>query len=119
MICSELNRVVIGWLNYYGIAEMKKWISATNGWLQSRIRQIIWKRWKKPITKYRKLVQLGTPPKYAYMAANSRRGYWFTVHTGAVTRALSNEKLEGWGMTNMIKAYERIHSYPVQLQFMF
>ena len=119
LICSELNRVVIGWLNYYGIAEMKKWISATNGWLQSRIRQIIWKRWKKPITKYRKLVHLGTPPKYAYMAANSRRGYWFTVHTGAVTRALSNEKLEGWGMTNMIKAYERIHSYPVQLQFMF
>ena len=119
LICSELNRVVIGWLNYYGIAEMKKWISATNGWLQSRIRQIIWKRWKKPITKYRKLVHLGTPPKYAYMAANSRRGYWFTIHTGAVTRALSNEKLEGWGLVNLIKAYERIHSYPVQLQFMF
>jgi group II intron reverse transcriptase/maturase len=119
LICSELNRVVIGWLNYYGIAEMKKWISATNGWLQSRIRQIIWKRWKKPITKYRKLVHLGTPPKYAYMAANSRRGYWFTIHTGAVLRALSNEKLEGWGLVNLIKAYERIHSYPVQLQFMF
>ena len=92
LICSELNRVVIGWLNYYGIAEMKK---------------------------YRKLVHLGTPPKYAYMAANSRRGYWFTIHTGAVLRALSNEKLEGWGLVNLIKAYERIHSYPVQLQFMF
>ena len=119
LICSELNRVVIGWLNYYGIAEMKTWISATNGWLQSRIRQIIWKRWKKPRTKYRKLVHLGTPPKYAYMAANSRRGYWFTIHTGAVLRALSNEKLEGWGLTSLVKAYERIHSYPVQLQFMF
>jgi group II intron reverse transcriptase/maturase len=118
-ICSELKRVIIGWLNYYGTAEMKTWISATNGWLQSRIRQIIWKRWKKSITKYRKLVHLGTPPKYAYMAANSRRGYWFTVHTGAVMRALSNEKLEGWGLTNMVKAYEHIHSYPVQLQFMF
>jgi hypothetical protein len=53
------------------------------------------------------------------MAANSRRGYWFTIHTGAVLRALSNEKLEGWGLVNLIKAYERIHSYPVQLQFMF
>ena len=118
-ICSELKRVIIGWLNYYGTAEMKTWISATKGWLQSRIRQIIWKRWKKSITKYRKLVHLGTPPKYAYMAAYSRRGYWFTVHTGAVMRALSNEKLEGWGLTNMVKAYEHIHSYPVQLQFMF
>jgi len=110
--------VVIGWLNYCGIAEMK-WISAANGWLQSRIRQIICKRWKKPITKYRKSVYPGAPPEYAYMAANSCRGYWFTIHTGAVLRALSNEKLEGWVLIYLIKACEHIHSYPVQLQFMF
>lgn len=119
LICSELKRVVIGWLNYYGLAEMKNWISALNGWVQSRIRQIIWKRWKKPKTKYRKLKHLGVSGRYAYMAANTRRGYWFTVHTGAVQRALSNEKLEGWGLLNMTKAYERIHSYPIQLQFAF
>ena len=118
-ICSELKRVVIGWLNYYGIAEMKTWISATNGWLQSRIRQIIWKRWKKPITKYRKLIQGDVPKKYAYMTAYSRRGYWFTVHTSAVKRALSNEKLASLGYLNLSTAYERIHSYPVQLQFAF
>ena len=118
-ICAELKRVTIGWLNYFGIAEMKIWAREINGWLQSRIRQIIWKRWKKPKTKYRKLVHLGIPQKYAYMAANTRRGYWFTVHTGAVLRALSNEKLESWGYMNIANAYERIHTYPVQLRFAF
>ena len=118
-ICSELKRVIIGWLNYYGIAKMKKWIGDLNGWLKGRMRTIIWKRWKKPKTMLRKLVHLGVPRKYAYMAAYTRRGYWFTVHTGAVQRALSNEKLDAWGFPDLAKAYERIHSKPVQLQFVF
>ena len=118
-ICSELKRVIIGWLNYYGIAAMKSWIGEMDGWLRSRMRMIIWKRWKKPKTKFRKLVHLGVPRKYAYMAAHTRRGYWFTVHTDAVLRALSNEKLDAWGFPNLAKAYERIHSKPVQLQFVF
>ncbi|MBR3342676.1 MAG: hypothetical protein IKG34_00625, partial [Solobacterium sp.] len=66
-----------------------------------------------------KLIQGDVPKKYAYMAAYSRRGYWFTVHTGAVKRALSNEKLASLGYLNLSTAYERIHSYPVQLQFAF
>ena len=80
---------------------------------------LIWKRWKKPRTRLRKLVHLGTPEYFAYQAANSRRGYWFTVHTGAVMRALSNEKLVSWGYLDIAEAYEAKHSKPVQLRFVF
>ena len=118
-ICSELKRVVIGWLNYYAVADMKTWINVTNGWLRRRLRMLIWKRWKKPRTRLRKLIHLGTPEKFAYQAANSRRGYWFTVKTGAVTRALSNQKLVSWGYTDLAIAYEVKHTKPVQLQFVF
>lgn len=118
-ICNELKRVVIGWMNYYAIADMKGWANTTDQWLRRRIRMLFWKRWKKPKTRYRKLVHLGTPRKFAYQAANSRRGYWFTVRTGAVTRALSNEKLVSWGYVSILATYESKHSKPVQLQFVF
>ena len=118
-ICSELRRVVIGWLNYYAVAEMRVWLKETDAWLRRRMRMLIWKRWKKPKTRFRKLVHLGTPKYFAYQAANSRRGYWFTVHTGAVTRALSNGKLVSWGYMDITRAYESKHSKPVQLQFVF
>ena len=118
-ICSELKRVVIGWMNYYAIANMKTWVNEINAWLRRRIRMLFWKRWKKPKTRLRKLIHLGTPKRYAYQAASSRRGYWIVVHTGAVTRALSNEKLVSWGYVDIAKAYETRHSKPVQLKFAF
>ncbi len=118
-ICSELKRVVIGWLNYYAVAEMKYWIKDTNGWLRRRLRMLIWKRWKKPKTRHRKLLHLGAPVDLAYQAAYSRRGYWFTVNTVAIKMALTNQKLVSWGYTDIAKAYENKHSKPVQLQFVF
>jgi group II intron reverse transcriptase/maturase len=118
-ICSELKRVVIGWLNYYAVAEMKYWIKDTNGWLRRRLRMLIWKRWKKPKTRHRKLLHLGAPVDLAYQAAYSRRGYWFTVNTVAIKMALTNQKLVSWGYTDIAKAYEYKHSMPIQLQFVF
>ena len=51
-----------GWLNYYGIADMKNNIESLNGWLYRRIRMCIWKQWKLPRTRMRKLIGLGSGP---------------------------------------------------------
>ena len=48
-----------GWLNYYGIADMKNNVESLNGWLYRRIRMCIWKQWKLPRTRKRKLIGLG------------------------------------------------------------
>ena len=76
------------------IAETKSWLGTLDGWLRSRIGVIIWKRWKKPRTKYRKLIHCGVKAKYAYMAANTRRGCWFVVHARAIKSGLSNKRLD-------------------------
>ena len=39
-----------GWLNDYGIADMKNNMEKLNGWLYRRIRMCIWKQWKLPKT---------------------------------------------------------------------
>ena len=62
-----------GWLNYYGIADMKSRIEALNSWLYHRIRMCIWKQWKKPKTKMRNLIKLGVSEHYAATIAYSRK----------------------------------------------
>ena len=111
-IQASLKRIEVymrGWLNYYGIADMKNWIDDLNGWLYHRIRMCIWKQWKKPKTKKRKLIGLGVPEYYAHQAANCRRGYWWTVNTGAVKRALTKERLVHWGFYDLATAYQSVH----------
>ena len=109
-VMAEVKRYMQGWLNYYAIASMKNTLAEWNGWLRRRIRMYIWKQWKKPRTKYRNLLKLGIPEKYAWMAAMSRRGYWFTVETGAVKRAISNERLARAGFFDLSLVYESIQS---------
>lgn len=109
---AALKRIEIyarGWLNYYSAANMRNWIDEMNSWLYHRIRMVIWKRWKLPRTKFRNLVKLGIPEKYALMAANSRKGYWRTSNTTTVKRALSKERLVRKGYYDLAVAYQSMH----------
>lgn len=111
-VIPALHRIKVymrGWLNYYGIAAMKNSIGKLNGWLYHRIRMCIWKMWKRPRSKMKYLMRLGIPKYYAYMTANSRRGYWFTSATSTVNRALSKEILVHIGFYDLSEAYQRMH----------
>ena len=109
-VMQEIKVYMTGWLNYYGIASLKTKMREWDEWLRHRIRAYIWKQWKKPKTKRKNLMKLGVPEYYAYMAANSRRGYWFTVNTGAVTRGITNERLTRAGFFERSPAYESIQT---------
>lgn len=96
-------------MNYYGLASMKKPIEDLNGWLYRRIRMCIWKQWKLPRTRKRKLVGLGVAEHYAATIAYSRKGYWFLSGNKAVNWALSKERLIRWGFCDLSNAYQSVH----------
>ena len=86
-IYADIRRVIIGWMNYYGIAEMKTWAKATS--------------------------------KYAYMAANTRKGIRRAVTLSPVKHALSNQKLEAWVYPSVSHYFELKHKPAAQLKFAF
>ena len=98
-----------GWLNYYGIASMKANIENLNGWLYRRIRMCIWKQWKLPKTRKRKLMGLGLPEWVACEGAYSRKSYWRMSQSGVVQRALTKERLIEWGFYDLATAYQSVH----------
>ena len=108
--CLEKIKIYMrGWLNYYGIADIKNRIENVNSWLYHRIRMCIWKQWKLPKTKKRNLIKLGIPEYFAYQAANSRKKYWYVSGMGAVNRALTKERLINSGFYDLATAYQSVH----------
>jgi Group II intron, maturase-specific domain. len=101
---------MIGWLNYYGIGSMKTFIRNLDEWLRSRIRQYIWKSWKKIKTRIKNLVKLGMTRNQARAFANTRKGYWRTAHSKTLLYTLTNRKLESLGLLNMSKKLESIQN---------
>ncbi len=108
-LLEKIKVFMRGWLNYYGIADMKNKIDELNPWLFHRIRMCIWKQWKLPKTRKRNLVKLGIPEYYAYQVANSRRKYWYVSGMGAVNRALTKERLINSGFYDLATAYQSVH----------
>ena len=111
-IVNAMKRIKVmarGWLNYYGIADMKSSIEALNGWLYRRTRMCIWKQRKLPGTRKRKLLGLGLPEWAACEGAYSRKAYWRMANAGVVKRALTKERLIRWGFYDLTSAYQSMH----------
>lgn len=109
-VLKEINRLMTGWINYYGIAMMKSYMFEINGWLRRRIRQYIIKQWKNVRTKMTNLMNLGVERPTAYYRASSSRGYWFEAKHMTIHKALGNEELEKRGYRNIYVQYLEKHS---------
>ena len=109
IILANLKRYTTGWLGYYAIADMKSQIQRLSQWIRRRIRQILWKQWKKIKTKHDNLKQLGIPDSKAWQWANSRLGYWRVAGGWILTTTLTNEYLASIGYDDISKRYEALH----------
>lgn len=109
-IFKEIKDKMVGWLNYYGIGKMSTFIKNLDQWLRCRIRQYIWKTWKRIRTRIRNLVKLGMSKDRAIRYANTRKGYWRTAHSRTLYETLTNKKLESLGLINLSKKLQSIQN---------
>lgn len=98
MQIRELN---YGWGNYFKLSEAKSVFDGLDSWVRSRIRLCYWKQWKRVKTRVKELIRLGVKPNKAYWWANTRNGYWRTVHSPILTTALNNAFLKKAGFVSL------------------
>lgn len=90
---KKLRQYIMGWVNYFKIADMKSLLKEVDHWMRRRIRMVIWKQWKKVSTKYNNLRKLGIENEKAWEFANTRKGYWRIANSPILKRSISNDKL--------------------------
>jgi RNA-directed DNA polymerase len=98
MLIRRLNH---GWGNYFKLSDAKSVFEELDSWVRSRIRLCYWKQWKKVKTRIHQLEKLGIKPDKAYQWGNTRKGYWRTVHSPILARALNNAFLKKAGFVSL------------------
>ena len=96
---TKTKQVIRGWVNYYYLAEMKKFLFELDAWFRRRIRMVFLKRWKRAKTKMKNLMKLGLDVDSAKRIGYSRKGYWRLSKTVEMSLAISNKRLEANGFT--------------------
>lgn len=115
---TRINQIVKGWINYFRIGRMKKFIDEFGQWLRHKIRAILFKQWKLSDRIYTNLKRLNDKLPYhftdeqIYAVANSRLG-WYKRSTGWVSSFLLNadilaiRKGDRPGLVNPLEYYLR------------
>ena len=105
----KLKQAITGWVNYFGIADMKGLAVSLDEWLRRRIRMCYWKQWKKIKTKHDNLVRLGIENSKAWEYANTRKGYWRISNSPILKTTFTNEGLRNLGFKSIAKRYSLVH----------
>jgi RNA-directed DNA polymerase len=99
---KEINRFTVGWTAYFALADTILPFERLDKWLRRRLRQVRWKEWKRPQTRYRNLRALGIPDRDARSWAASQKGYWRVAGSWPLQRALPNAY---WHKTTGLKGF--------------
>ena len=113
---TRVNQIVRGWINYFKIGSIKIFLDEFGQWLRHKIRCIIIKQWKKPMTIYRNLMKLNIACKCKfneediYKCANTRlewykRSAMDVVNFTLSPKVLSIKKGERPGLVNPLDYY--------------
>lgn len=105
---KELRSYIMGWVNYFKIADMKKLLLETDEWMRRRIRMIYWKQWKRVRTRFKMLQSLGIHKQKAWEYANTRKGYWRTSNSPILSKSLNNVTIKGFGFLNFSDYYRQV-----------
>jgi hypothetical protein len=104
----KINQIVIGWIQYFKLANMRNHLQKLDEWLRRRIRMCAWKSWKKVKTKFTNLVKLGTGKFQAWQWANTRKSYWRIAKSPVLNRALNNKRIAERGYISLVSYYNKV-----------
>jgi len=106
-IRDSIQRLIMpitrGWVNYFGISEERNLFGTLDGWIRRRVREVLWRQWKKPRTRRKRLIELGLKEAEARKVAYSSKGPWRMARTHAMNRVLRNWVIEEMGYIPMAK----------------
>jgi group II intron reverse transcriptase/maturase len=106
-VIEEINRYTQGWIVYYRLADTPSVFADLDSWLRRRLRQLVWKRWKRGKTRYRELVKMGVPAERAALGATGTSP-WRMAATPVVHEALSNVYLRNSGLRSIEERYREL-----------
>lgn len=105
---SRLNKLMVGWVNYFKDASMYVKLKDLDSWVRGRLRYCIRKHWKKPCRRMRAYIQPGVKQGIAYAWSRSRMGGWAVAQSPMMRTTVTLSRLKRIGYRSFIDYYLKI-----------
>jgi RNA-directed DNA polymerase len=111
-VLEELAPLIRGWVAYFGPSEVKASFEALDQWLRRKLRCILWRQWKRPRTRAKRLIRLGLDPDRAWISACNGRGPWWNAGASHMNHAVPTRWLRRQGLLCFLDEHRRLPGSP-------
>jgi RNA-directed DNA polymerase len=99
---DTLTRQLRGWQQYFRLAEVKQVFELLDEWLRRRLRCLIWRQWKRPKTRVKRLMNRGIDRARAIQGAMNGRGAWWNAGASHMHQAYRKSDFDRMGLISLL-----------------
>jgi RNA-directed DNA polymerase len=104
---TALNPVLRGWTSYFRLTEAKGVLQDLDGWIRRKLRCLLWRQWKRPATRNKKLQARGLDPTRAWKSASNGRGPWWNAGARHMNVAYPKSFFDALGLVSLLDTQRR------------
>ena len=105
---TELRPILRGWVNYFRLAEVKGVFEELDGWIRRKLRCILWRQWKRTVTRARNLMRRGLDEVRAWKSATNGRGPWWNSGASHMHACYPNSYFDKLGLVSLLNQLQRL-----------
>jgi RNA-directed DNA polymerase len=109
-VIGELVPFLRGWAAYFRLSQVKIVFETLDEWIRRRLRLILWRQWKKPRTRAKRMIRLGIERERAYTSAYNGRGPWWNAGASHMNAAAPAKWLTQQGLMSLLQEHRRLGS---------
>ncbi len=104
-----LTPILRGWLQYFRLAQAKGVFEELDGWMRRKLRCVLWRQWKRPRIRTKRLMQRGLDPERAWRSASNGRGPWWNAGASHMNDAYRAAFFTQLGLPSLIGLHHRLN----------
>ena len=110
-ITEELSVILRGWIQYFKLCEVKIVFEELDQWIRRKLRCILWRQWKRPYTRARKLMSRGLEEARAWQSAYNGRGAWWNAGASHMNAAYTKRDFDRMGLVSLLETMLKIQNH--------
>lgn len=107
---TELTPILRGWVNYFRLAEVKCVFQELDGWIRRKLRCILWRQWKRTVTRAKNLMRRGLDEVRAWKSATNGRGPWWNSGASHMNACFPKSYFDKLGLASLLNQLRHLQS---------
>lgn len=107
----RLNPLLRGWAAYFRLTDTQGVLEELDGWVRRKLRCILWRQWKRTLSRARHLMRAGLSEERAWRSATNGRGPWWNSGASHMNAAFKKAWFERLGLVSLLATVQRLQSF--------